>query len=605
MLTIATRATPQTMYRLMVGFVIPTAPVNVGKMYKRTNSAMRESIPVLITMLFGAVFIRGKTIMSTGVNTNDSWTPDQSLWLCILQYLVAICFLVIVIMPCSGNKSHPSWNKFNSCTGGNVGEQGPAGPVGANGQQGPEGPRGEPGKFEDGQDIKAGSLVVNSDATVYGPLTANNGLTVTGTAAVYGQMDANNGLRVTGGKGLDVSGDITAAGLTVGGGLYANDGLTVTGTAAVYGQMDANNGLRVTGTATVNGQMDANNGLTVSGPLTADGLKAADGLVTVTAPLTTGALTVTGPLSVDGLLTADGGTYGEGLVTVTAPLNANNGLTVTGGKGLDVSGDITAAGLTVSGQMDAYNGLTVTGALNANGLLNANNGLAVTGNATVGGGVRVGGLFVAEDGVDVTGNAFVSGDANLNVIGDANVDGALYVKDGLGVTGPLTANEGLTVTGGITVDGKQLPRVSSTIGSWITPLDSVVSVSVEGMEFGFRQVQADLTDPVLYYIPDNTIFPTGGFQVYGEYREENNTAGGTEFYASLQSLPITGDQQYISLGPKLDNNTVGRGYSKGTIHYFNAEHEKAYIYSFWASWNTGLLGPGSEHVALKLELVKG
>ena len=56
MLTIATRATPQTMYRFMVGFVSPTAPVNVGKMYRRTNSATRESIPVLITMLFDVFF---------------------------------------------------------------------------------------------------------------------------------------------------------------------------------------------------------------------------------------------------------------------------------------------------------------------------------------------------------------------------------------------------------------------------------------------------------------------------------------------------------------------------------------------------------------------
>ena len=58
MLTIATRATPQTMYRLRVGFVIPTAPVNVGKMYKRMNRAMRDSIPVLISIIFDVFFIR-------------------------------------------------------------------------------------------------------------------------------------------------------------------------------------------------------------------------------------------------------------------------------------------------------------------------------------------------------------------------------------------------------------------------------------------------------------------------------------------------------------------------------------------------------------------
>ena len=153
------------MYSLRVGFVSPTAPVNVGKMYRRMNKATRENIPVCISIIFGAVFIRGKTIMSTGVNTNDSWTPDQSLWLCILQYLVAICFLVIVIMPHTGNKSWSLGNNFNSCTGGNVGAQGPKGP---------------PGVFADGQDIKAGSLVVT------GGLSANNGLTVTGGLDVTG-----------------------------------------------------------------------------------------------------------------------------------------------------------------------------------------------------------------------------------------------------------------------------------------------------------------------------------------------------------------------------------------------------------------------------------
>ena len=57
MLTIAIRATPHTMYSLRVGFVNPTAPVNVGKMYRRMNKATRDSIPVLISIIFGAVFI--------------------------------------------------------------------------------------------------------------------------------------------------------------------------------------------------------------------------------------------------------------------------------------------------------------------------------------------------------------------------------------------------------------------------------------------------------------------------------------------------------------------------------------------------------------------
>ena len=248
----------------------------------------------------------------------------------------------------------------------------------------------------------------------------------------------------------------------------------------------------------------------------------------------------------------------------TAEGDRSNALAVTRGGVLEVSGEVKAnGGMTVSGPLTAYNGLGVTG----------------------------GSLLVATSGLDVTG-------------------GPLYAKGGLGVTGPLTANNGLIVTGGITVDGQQLPRVSSTIGSWVER--SAVSVSVEGMEFGVRfdysQAATLVTNnPVLYYIPNNNLFSNGGFQVYGEYKEESG-APGTQitFYGPLQLLPIAADTQYIRMGPILDKDESGRGYSKGTIHYFNADHDKAYIYSFWASWNTGADGiSGSEHVALKLELVNG
>ena len=588
------------MYRLRVGFVIPTAPVNVGKMYKRTNSAMRESIPVLITMLFGAVFIRGKTIMSTGVNTNDSWTPDQSLWLCILQYLVANCFLVIVIMPCSGNKSHPSWNKFNSCTGGNVGAQGPAGPagpVGSRGPEGPEGPRGEPGEFKDGQDIKAGSLVVNGGAMSIRP----GGLDVTGPLFAYGPLYANNGLATGTGVPVEVTTglDVYGGPLNANGGLATGTGVPVEVTTGltVTGTLNALTGLDVTGPLLANGLLTADDGMNVGGPLNANGgLATGTGVpVEVTTGLTvTGTLNaltgldVTGPLLANGLLTADDG------MNVGGPLNANGGLAASMGPvevttGMNVGGPLNANGLltaddgmNVGGPLNADDGLYVTGPLNANGLLTADDGLYVTG------------PFTANSGLSVNGG--------LDVYG-----GTLTARNGLTVTGTLNANNGLAVTGGITVDGRQLPRVSSTIGSWAKR--SVVSVSVEGMEFGVRhdysQSAFGTTYPVLYYIPENTIFPTGGFQVYGEYKEESGTPGTVStIYGPFQSLPITASTRYISLGPKLDRDNGGRGYSKGTIHYFNAEHDKAYIYSFWASWNTGAdADVGSEHVALKLELV--
>jgi len=343
--------------------------------------------------------------------------------------------------------------------------------------------------------VASGALVIEDDFTASGDLLASGSVSLdgagtldaagaqrvnaaSGTLTASGALSKPSGdLTLAAGSAIDVaatvnagtgglmlSGDYTAGGdLLAGGDLTAEGAGTLDGTAAQT--------VAASGTLTLNGALTK----TAAGNLTLGGGNAIDLAGTVDAQ--SGALTVSDAFSAEADLLASAGVTlsGAGTLDGSAAQTVDSGtgtllagslvktgtgnLTLAGGAGLDLDGDVAvnASDLVVNGDFSANGDLTATTDifLNGDGTLDG----------TVDQSIDAGQSLFANGSLTktATGDLILNAGAGIDLGGDVNVAGGdLVIGQDSNVAADLVASGNVDLTSiGVTLDGTGDQRIAA------------------------------------------------------------------------------------------------------------------------------------------------
>ena len=363
-------------------------------------------------------------------------------------------------------------------------------------------------------------------------------LSVSGVSTFSALVDADSGIDVTGHSELDnvnVSGVLTAASFSGGSG-----GGTTIGEDVATRNLSVSTGSTFTGAIDANGGVDISggSGLNVVGHTEVDNVNVS-GVITA-AQFSSDTTTIGQDIATRNLSVSTGSTF-------TGAIDANGGVDISGGSGLNVTGHTevdyvnVSAAATFAGAIDANGGLDVSGGeatlasatvsdltagrityAGTDGALQDNtkltfvaDKLGVTGGVEVTGVSTFGGAIDGNGGADISGGETTLSSATVSDLTSgrltvAGTSGALqdsgnltFVADKLGVTGGIEVSAGATFTGNIDADGDldvdghtELDYVNvSAAATFAGAIDANAGLDVSGGETTLSSATvSDLTD---------------------------------------------------------------------------------------------------------------
>ena len=342
------------------------------------------------------------------------------------------------------------------------------------------------GELEDDANLTFNGLTlsVGVDLDVDGHTELDN-VNISGVTTVAGNIDANGDLDVDGHTNLD---NLSVAGVTTfTGTLTASGNLNLSGDLDVDGHTNLDN-VSVAGVSTFTGAIDANGDLDVDGHTNLDNVDIA-GVTTTSGLLDINAGGQANTFKVEDLTdnrVVIAGTGGE--LEDDANLTFN-GLTLSVGVNLDVTGDLDVDGHTNLDNVSVAGVTTFTGAIDANGdldvdgtteldVLNVAETATFSSNIDANGDLDVDGTTEL-DVLNVAETATFS--ANIDANGDLDVDGHTNL-DNVSITGVTTFSANIDANGDLDVDGHtNLDNVSvSGVSTFSGAIDANGDLDIDG-----------------------------------------------------------------------------------------------------------------------------